>query len=205
MDVAKTVSRHLDLGSGNTPRNPFSADEVFGLDLNLPSEDFVSPKNTKVDIVQGDATLGVPFPDSYFSSASAYDFLEHVPRVQQSFTEIALKFPFVWVMNEVWRVLVNGGTFIASTPAFPSSKAFQDPTHVNFITLGTHQYFTGQTPSARGYGFKGQFELRYAGWDAENNAWNPSQPEFRKMYRNFEHIFFKGGRSHITWKFIAVK
>jgi len=205
VNILETASRHLDLGSGNRPRNPFAAREVFGLDLNPPREDRKSQNNVKVTIVQGDATLGIPFPDAHFSSVSAYDFLEHVPRVQQSSTETVLRFPFVWVMNEVWRVLVHGGTFIASTPAFPSSKAFQDPTHVNFITLGTHQYFTGPTPSARDYGFNGQFELQYAGWDAENNAWNPGQAKLGKIYRNFEHIFFKGGRSHITWRFVAVK
>jgi hypothetical protein len=108
-------------------------------------------------------------------------------------------------MNEVYRVLKNNGIFIASTPAYPSAKAFQDPTHVNIITAQTHEYFIGKNPYGRRYGFNGVFQLRQAGWDAEKNAWDTSQSRARKLLRNVEHRLFKGGLSHVTWEFIASK
>ena len=66
-------------------------------------------------------------------------------------------------MNEIWRVLKPGGILYASTPAYPHNEAFQDPTHVNFITEKTVEYFMGNVRYQAGhdigkmYGFIGRF------------------------------------------------
>jgi hypothetical protein len=69
-------------------------------------------------------------------------------------------------MNESYRVLKKSGILFAVSPAFPSPAAFQDPTHVNFITEATASYFLGANPPAHslGYGFKGRFKLIRQFW-----------------------------------------
>jgi hypothetical protein len=65
-------------------------------------------------------------------------------------------------MNEVWRVLKPNGIFKAHTPAFPKQESFVDPTHVNFITDQTVNYFCGgeYTNLSKSYGFDGMFEKK---------------------------------------------
>lgn len=69
-------------------------------------------------------------------------------------------------MNESSRILRKGGVLLLVTPAYPSSAAFQDPTHVNFITDNTVNYFIGKNPDASnlGYGFDGSFNLLTQNW-----------------------------------------
>ena len=194
-------TRHLDLGCGNTPRNPFHASKVYGVDIGgfVPAAGYEG-----ATIIEANLLERIPFEDSHFSSISAYDVLEHIPRWSTNIHGNVV-FPFVELMNEVWRLLGCGGIFIASTPAFPHPKAFQDPTHVNIITKDTHSYFIGAEPYARRYGFKGHFELICAGWDAEKNAQDPLQANIRKRIRNLEHRLHRGGLSHVTWFFRVQK
>ena len=76
----------------------------------------------------------IPYPDCSFDSISAFDFIEHVPRIL-AINQESTKFPFVELMSEIWRVLKPNGMFYALTPAFPHGAAFHDPTHVNFIAI----------------------------------------------------------------------
>ncbi len=144
---------HLDIGCGAKPRNPYQYANLYALDIyqdaNLPHGVIFKQSNL---ILQG-----IPYGDSYFDSVSAYDFLEHVPRILAVDSET--KLPFVLLMDEIWRVLKPNGLFYAQTPAYPHASAFQDPTHVNIITEGTHKYFCGEEPAGRIYGFKGRFEV----------------------------------------------
>ena len=63
-------------------------------------------------------------------------------------------------------ILRKGGVLVLVTPAYPSSAAFQDPTHVNFISDNTVNYFIGKNPLASylGYGFDGSFNLLTQEW-----------------------------------------
>jgi SAM-dependent methyltransferase len=153
--ISHTESRRtLDLGCGNQVRNPFAASVAFGVDLRGdPSK----------NILVSDLVVGrIPFPDNYFDYVTAFDFIEHVPRILSNGERTQL--PFINLMNEIHRVLKDGGLFLSYTPAYPSKQAFQDPTHVNIITEDTFPlYFCG--PSwASIYGFEGRFELVKQEW-----------------------------------------
>jgi SAM-dependent methyltransferase len=191
--------KHLDLGCGSNPRNPYQADELFGVDIH--------PAVTELGINFKHANLaveGLPFEDHFFDSVSAFDVLEHIPRQAIDFKTCEVKLPFVQLMDEVWRVLKPLGMFYAFTPAYPSNQAFQDPTHVNFITVETHQYFCGEQAYAKRYGFKGQFKLvesqyMYATY-AENAIRN------RKIaIKNWHKTNIKPGRTHLVWQLQAQK
>ncbi|NTU53787.1 MAG: class I SAM-dependent methyltransferase [Chlorobiaceae bacterium] len=142
-------SKSLDLGCGQRQRNPFNAPTVFGVDVFECSEKNIR----KADL----AIEPLPFEDCAFDYVTAFDFLEHVPRV------IYLperRLPFVELMNEIWRVLKPGGIFFSCTPAYPFPPAFQDPTHVNVLTEETFKlYFDDQRRWGAMYGFTGSFQV----------------------------------------------
>lgn len=191
--------KHLDLGCGYKPKNPYGADELYGVDI-YP-EIVELGDNFRLSNL---ATEKLPFKDSFFDSVSAFDVLEHVPRQAINFISGNVRLPFIELMNEVSRVLKSGGLFYAYTPVYPNPEVFLDPTHVNFITRGTHEYFCGDAPYAKRYGFIGKFEIvevcilntRYASsaerdWKINLSAW----------YKT--HI--RSGRSNLIWQLRAVK
>ncbi|PXW94790.1 methyltransferase family protein [Sphaerotilus hippei] len=155
--------RHLDLGCGRCPRNPYGRRQLCGVDLQaLDPADLPDPS---IQYRVANLVLHpIPWPDHSFASVSAFDFIEHVPRLIVTPSGTSTLFPFVRLMDEVWRVLAPGGRFYAITPTYPSIEAFQDPTHVNIITERTHAYFCGEQPMARMYGFAGRFSVRRAEW-----------------------------------------
>ncbi len=160
---------HVDLGAGAIPRNTMLADKVLATDYQ-PSEHYTS----EVERLQCDLTKRLPFDDNSVDSFSAYDLLEHIPRWEREVDQIT--FPFINLMNEIHRALKPGGVLIAITPAFPSPAAFQDPTHVNIITIDTADYFCGDKAGARtlGYGFNGHFIKVQNTWLRGPGAWEQS-------------------------------
>lgn len=148
------TTKSLDLGCGLQPKNPFNAQEVYGIDVRDDAE---------AHIVKADLVIEpIPFPDYSFDYVTAHDFLEHVPRL------IYLpqrRNAFVEVMNEIHRVLKPGGVFMSFTPAFPHGPAFRDPTHVNIITEETFPlYFDDKVRWASMYGFRGSFQILSQEW-----------------------------------------
>lgn len=153
-----TVS--VDLGCGGGPRNDFGADEAWGVDI-VPAGQMVRVADL--------CREPIPWPDSSVDYVLAYDFVEHVPRLL--YVDGVRRNPFVELMNEVWRVLRPGGTFLAKTPALPHPESFVDPTHVNHVTEGTLAYFTTYADGiTRSYGFRGRFEGGQH-WDASVPYW----------------------------------
>lgn len=190
------MSRHLDLGCASKPRNPYGCDELFGLDQ---SEWFVTAEVRACQL----GLEAFPFPSEYFDSVSAYDLLEHIPRQAIDYANNTIRFPFIEMMQEVWRVLKPDGRFIALTPAYPAKQAFQDPTHVNFITVDTHFYFCGNEPHAARYGFSGRFEkIRVEAVLPEELY---GEMSLRLHWRKFRHTYFKGELSHLVWELEAKK
>lgn len=154
--------RSLDLGSGEFPRNDNNSEECYGIDI----FDFNNPMIKVADL----AIEKIPFDDSYFDHITAYDFIEHIPRLL--YIDGKRTQPFIDLMSDIYRVLKPGGRFSAYTPAFPYYETFQDPTHVNFITEYTVQYFAGEAKHlGERYGFNGNFKLNYQGWHPHIRYW----------------------------------
>ncbi len=144
----------LDLGCGLTPRNPFHANNSFGVDIRDGSESNV----IKADLNQG----RIPFPNDFFEYVTAYDVLEHIPRLL--FLDGNTVYPVILIMNELFRVLKPAGIFFCIQPCFPAKQVFQDPTHVNIMSEDTMDFYFCQRKYAKMYGFRGDFALVRDGW-----------------------------------------
>lgn len=194
------MKKHLDIGCGAHPKNPYKCEIVHGLDITpQPLSPFqVSVANLAIE--------PIPFNSNEFDSVSAFDFIEHIPRQTHSLSTAEFRFPFVELMNEIYRVLKPNGMFYALTPAFPSSLAFQDPTHVNIITDSTHRYFCGNSPLAKMYGFNGRFEVVRCEWAIPKDALESKNRTARELLRHLHRKLFRPSDiSHLVWELSAVK
>lgn len=191
--------RHLDLGCGAEPRNPYTRGELHGIDIRP------RPSQGKIIHAVADLTLQpIPYRDDFFGSVSAFDFLEHVPRLLISADGKTSVFPFIRLMDEIWRVLAPGGRLYAVTPCFPSQAAFQDPTHVNVISELTHVYFCGDEPLGQIYGFKGRFRALRTDWVVLKDCARAEEPGLSQRFRWLRRKL-KGNLTHLRWEFEALK
>jgi len=161
------TENHLDIGCGNKPRNPFGAKTLIGADI-IERETLRLPRNVQYLQIGLDGQL--PLEKDSLDSISGYDFIEHLSRGPTIESNMFIRF-----MNEAYRVLKPSGTLLLVTPSFPSPAAFQDPTHINFITTKTIEYFTGSKPLAGtfGYGFEGSFKKISQEWIGPfSKIWN---------------------------------
>ena len=193
--------KHLDLGCGSNPHNPYNADQLFGCDLKHPE----SVHNVYfVDFKTADLAFEeIPFQDEMFDSISAINFLEHIPR-QVAYGHLQTRNSFIELMNEIYRVLKPGGRFFAVSPVYPHSDAFTDPTHVNFITRFSHRYFVLPSLTADQYGFTGKFKEINVVVDAPTNLMKSPDSDLRKLGRRWHRLLFREGLSHILWEFEKV-
>jgi SAM-dependent methyltransferase len=194
------MSIHLDLGCGPVPRNPYGRAKLCGIDIRADLA--VDPS---VEIVAANLSCEpIPYPASHFDSLSAYDFLEHVPRVSLDHATRTTRFPFIELMNEVWRVLKPGGLFYAVTPGYPHANAFVDPTHVNFLTAGTSRYFVGADPEGRMYGFNGRFSLVRQSRIRPHGNYHPTDPDLASRLRAIGYWIARDV-THLMWELKAEK
>ncbi len=193
------MKKHLDLGCGANPRNPYNAEDLFGIDIlerhnsNLPN---FSYKSANVILEK------IPFDENYFDSISAYDFIEHIPRLIAIDGKIT--FPFIDLMNEVYRVLKPNGIFYAITPVYPKESVFMDPTHVNFLTKNSYKYFTSPYNSASMYGYVGNFNKirnKVVKFSYEENNYGFVDKIFQKIFIEI----YPRAKQHILWEFSAIK
>jgi SAM-dependent methyltransferase len=158
---ANTGTKTLDLGCGHNPRNPFNAGKVIGIDIRRTQAAGVT------SLVANLAIDKIPLCNEAVDFVTAFDFIEHIPRFITT-QGGSTGFPFVSLMDEISRVLKDGGIFFSMTPAYPYKAAFADPTHINIITEHTFPVYFCTTndspPIARAYGFNGDFKLINQGW-----------------------------------------
>jgi len=140
------ILRSLDLGCGQNPRNTFSAQEVYGVDI-----DSALNKNNKRILTADLVIEAIPAADNSFDYITAFDFIGHVPHLVQAPDR---RYSFIELMNEIWRVLKPGGIFLSVTPAF------RDPAQINSITEETFlKDFDNRYRRASIHGFMGYFEV----------------------------------------------
>ena len=198
MSISSKNSRHLDIGCGRIPRNPFECDELHGVDVMDIQLAGCSYKQVNV------VTEKLPYTDSYFDSVSAYDFLGIIPR--SAISNNTMRFPFIELMNEIYRVLKPGGIFYAVSPYYPRNEAFVDPTYVNFIAKRTHRYFTLPNLTASVYGFNGKFStIQVRPVKASMVGKKEHSPWIVRFMKNVIYTVLYTKRSHIIWKFKAIK
>jgi len=193
-------TRHLDLGCGTRPRNPYGCSELYGIDINpaaLKDQGTIRRANL--------AREPIPFESGFFDGVSAFDFLEHVPRVLNGTRDDETTFPFVQLMNEIWRVLKPAGRLYAVTPGYPRNEAFQDPTHVNFVSANTHLYFSQEGGcGAHIYGFTGRFRIIRVQWIRPKYEYEPLHKNAGQWLRKLVDCLYRRN-SHLLWELEAVK
>lgn len=104
----------LDLGSGPTPAKGFR-----GVDL------FCGPEH--VDLF----SFPWPWADGSVDEVNCSHFIEHMPAPHM--TADGMVYPWVRFVDELHRILKPGAKATIVHPNLKSARAFQDPTHCDFI------------------------------------------------------------------------
>lgn len=113
-----TKSTKINLGAGNKAKSGF-----INIDkLALPG----------IDLVLDLELEKFPFPDESIDYVFSEHFLEHINN-------------FSFIINEIYRILKKNGKFEFIVPAWSSSGAFQDPTHVRFFHPAIINYVTDKS------------------------------------------------------------
>lgn len=123
------VARKLDLACGQSCVEGFE-----GVDIAAVSG---------VKHVHDLNTYPWPFDDNSVAEVHCSHYIEHIPMeyvLQQGRRKDAL-FAF---FDEVYRILIPGGSARIICPAARHDRAFQDPTHRRFIVSSTWLYFNAQ-------------------------------------------------------------
>jgi len=155
--LEKSGGVRLDLGCGRNKQPGF-----LGIDARpLPG----------VDIVWDLEEYPWPLPDGCALAAMASHLVEHIDPARGG---------FIRFMDEVWRVLQDGGEFAISTPHGYSQGYLQDPTHCNPCNENTWFYFVADHPLYQFY--------RPRPWRLKYRAWSPTA--------NIEVILVKDGENH---------
>jgi len=98
------------------------------------------------DIVNNGLTA---WDDNSVDEIRAQDFLEHIPLGKT-----------IFVIDEIYRVLKDGGRFEHFTPSTDGRGAFSDPMHLSFWNINSWFYFCPDMAGGqRFYDIKAQFKV----------------------------------------------
>lgn len=126
----------LDLGSGI---NPYVGDgDIVHMDK-FPFKG--------VNIVR-DVLRGIPTHHDFFDKVVAHNFLEHFAGED-----------FVFVMNEIWRVLKPGGVLEVCGPYWSGKFAFIDPDHKRCFHENSFDFWIVRDGNSVRSGVVGWFEM----------------------------------------------
>ena len=121
----------LDLGAGRIKRDGyFSVDKI---------------RTDGVDIVCN-LEGKLPFLDDTIDEIFSRHLFEHIQNL-------------IPLFEEVYRVCRSGAKVIINVPYYTSVKAYKDPTHVNFFTERTFEYFEGKNWENFEFPFRGSYRV----------------------------------------------
>lgn len=127
--------KKLELGCGDNRRDLAGYENVTIDVIKLPT----------VDIVSNLGFSYLPIEDSSIDFVQAIDVLEHIPKCVWLHDEISglveRWLPFIHLMNQIFRVLKDGGRFYSEVP-YTDTAYNRDPTHVTRLSDDWHVYFT---------------------------------------------------------------
>lgn len=151
-DVIKENSGiRLDIGCGHNKQEGF-----VGMDR--------QSMNGTVDIVHDWNDIPWPFPDGSVLVAVASHVIEHVNPADGGFLR--------W-MDELWRVMKEGGEVALSLPHGSSQGYLQDPTHCNACNEATFAYFDPEEPNTGGLLWQfykpKPWRIKYLSWSPAGN------------------------------------
>jgi SAM-dependent methyltransferase len=89
-----------------------------------------------VEVVHDLDVFSYPFEDNSMEYIYASHCLEHLKDL-------------IGAMKEIWRILVPDGLLCIIVPYFSSLGSFMDPTHRNFFTYHSFDYFDLSTTSGK--------------------------------------------------------
>lgn len=144
----------LDLGCGSQKKPGYT-----GLDrVTLPGVDIVC-----------DVEKGIPLKDNSVSAVYSNYFLEHVNNI-------------IFVFQELYRVCCDGAQLELVVPYYASVNAFKDPTHKQFFTEETFEYFSRKKWYGSDYEINTDFEIVEIKYSYSNLIkWLP----FKKYLRRY--------------------
>lgn len=121
------ICRALQLGSGMATALP----GCVNVDINA---------TTKPDVICDLNAKAFPFQENTFDMVVAISLLEHLN-------------DFFAAMGEIHRISKHGASVHILVPHFSSAAAFIDPTHRQFLSARSCDYFISETDIERSYGF----------------------------------------------------
>jgi SAM-dependent methyltransferase len=156
IDFAGSGLTVLNLGAGKTDFPGVTA------------VDWVKFPNVK--IVHNLEEFPWPIADNSVDVVMAFHFMEHTADMFKTFSEIN-------------RICKNGARVLVEVPHFRNSNAHKDPTHKQFITTRTMNYFCKNNHTYSNLPFTMELVDMSVGWPAHNSK-NPIKRFLKNWFKN---------------------
>ena len=148
------------------------SDEILKEYVNVDIRDFNPEDHAKGTCLVWDLNTHWPWPDATVDYILAKDIIEHLPHKTRT-------------MNEMWRVLKNGGIAHIEVPTTDGKGAFQDPTHVSFWNRNSFFYFEEGNPHRERFGADYNIRARFKILKWKHELW---EDQVTKLYITLEAV-----------------